>query len=88
MAEPFVPVFSRERQGRWLAPFRLGAGAVVWPTTPGGSACSASRRSPVRRLSVDAEKLLDKPIIADPVRTEAVVIVVTAEPGDPSPPAT
>jgi hypothetical protein len=80
LAEPFVPVFSRERQGRWLAPSRLGSGAVVLADDAGRVRLLSHPETPVSRLVVEVEKLLDKRIIADPIATPAAVLVVTEGP--------
>ena len=78
-AEPFVPVYSRERRGRWLAPARLDAGAVVLVNDVGRVRRLSLKQDPAARLVVDSEKMLDKPIIADPAATSEAVIVATAD---------
>ena len=78
-AEPLVPVFDRDRRGRWLAPVRLDAESVVLADDAGRVRRLALKAAPVPRLVVDAETTLDKPIIADPASTGGAVIVATAD---------
>jgi outer membrane protein assembly factor BamB len=79
IAEPLVPVFSRDRQGHWRTPFRLGEAAVVLADDAGRVRIVGHQEKPVSRLTIDVEKALDKPIIADPIGTGGAVLVVTAD---------
>ena len=78
-AEPLVPVFDRDRRGRWLAPFRLDSSSVILADDAGRVRRLGLKKEPVPRLVVEAETLLDKRIIADPASTGEAVIVATAD---------
>ncbi len=78
-AEPLVPVFDRDRRGRWLAPVRLDAGSVILADDAGRVRRLALKPGPVPRLVVEAETVLDKGIVADPASTGGAVIVATAD---------
>ncbi len=78
-AEPLVPVFNRERRGRWKAPVKLDASTVVLADDAGRVRLLSLQEKPVPRLIVEAEKLLDQGIIADPASTGGAVIVATAD---------
>ena len=54
-AEPLVPVFDRDRRGRWLAPAGSMERASSWPTTRGACAGWRLKPEPVPRLVVEAE---------------------------------
>ena len=78
-AEPLVPVYNRERRGRWLAPVRLNPMTVVLADDAGRVRLLSLQQKPVPRLVVETEKLLDKGIVADPATTGGAVIVATAD---------
>ena len=78
-AEPLVPVYNRERRGRWRAPVQLNAMTVVLADDAGRVRRLSLQQKPVPRLVVEAEKLLEKGIIADPATTGGAVIVATAD---------
>ncbi len=78
-AEPLVPIFNRERRGRWKAPVPLNSTTVVLADDAGRVRLLSLRQKPVPRLVVEAEKLLDKAIIADPAATAGAVVVATAD---------
>jgi outer membrane protein assembly factor BamB len=78
-AEPFVPQFDRDHQGKWLAPARLDQNTVVLADEVGRVRRLALRTTPVPRLVSDAEVTLDQPIIADPATTADAVLVATAD---------
>jgi len=78
-AEPLVPVYNRERRGRWRAPVQLNATTVVLADDAGRVRLLSLRQKPVPRLVVEAEKLLEKGIVADPATTGGAVIVATAD---------
>jgi outer membrane protein assembly factor BamB len=78
-AEPLVPVFNRDRRGRWRAPARLDPSALVLADDSGRVRRLALKTEPVPRLGVEAEALLDKAIIADPASTGGAVIVATSD---------
>jgi hypothetical protein len=79
MAEPLVPVFNRERRGRWLSPVGLDATTFVLADDTGKVRRLALKQEPVPRLAVEVERLLDKSIIADPAAVSEAVILVTAD---------
>ena len=68
-AEPLVPVYNRERRGRWRAPVQLNAMTVVLADDAGRVRLLSLQQKPVPRLVVEAEKLLEKGIVADPATT-------------------
>jgi outer membrane protein assembly factor BamB len=78
-AEPFVPIFDRERRGRWLAPVHLDGDAVVLTDDAGRVRRLVLKTTPIPRLVVEAERLLEEPIVADPAATSAAVILLTAD---------
>ena len=78
-AEPFVPNFDRDRQGTWLAPTLLDPENVVLADGVGRVARIALKKTPVPRLSDEAETTLDQRIIANPASTGGAVIVATAD---------
>jgi outer membrane protein assembly factor BamB len=78
-AEPLVPVYNRERRGRWRAPVRLNAMTVVLADDAGRVRLLSLQQKPVPRLVVEAEKLLEKGIVADPATTGGAVILATAD---------
>jgi outer membrane protein assembly factor BamB len=78
-AEPFVPVFERDHRGKWLAPARLDQSAVVLADQAGRVRRLALKQEPVPRLAIEAQTLLDKPIVADPASTGGAVVVATAD---------
>ncbi len=78
-AEPLVPVYSRERKGNWRTPIALDPATVVLADDAGRVRRLALQDKPVPRLTVEAEKLLDKGLIADPAATGGSVVVVTAD---------
>ncbi|MGC8638318.1 MAG: PQQ-binding-like beta-propeller repeat protein [Isosphaeraceae bacterium] len=78
-AEPLVPVFDRDRRGRWRAPVRLDAPGVILADDAGRVRRLSLRKEPVPRLAVEAETLLNQRIIADPAATGQAVIVATAD---------
>ena len=88
-AEPLVPVFNRERRGHWRAPVQLNAMTVVLADDAGRVRLLSLQQKPIPRLVVEAEKLLEKGIIADPAttggtdpaKTGRAVIVATADQG-------
>ncbi len=78
-AEPFVPRFDRDRQGTWFSPARLDEDSLVLADDGGRLVRVALKASPVPRLVVEAERVLDQPIIAAPASTGNAVIVATAD---------
>jgi hypothetical protein len=78
-AEPLVPAFSRERRGRWLAPVPVGTSTVALADEAGKARLLMQRREPIPRLEVEAEKQLEKGIIADPSATAQAVILATSD---------
>jgi hypothetical protein len=78
-AEPLVPVYNRERRGRWRAPVRLNATTVILADDAGRVRLLSLQQKPVPRLVVEAEKLLDNGLIADPATTGGALIVITAD---------
>ncbi len=78
-AEPLVPVFDRDRRGRWRTPVRLDESTTILADEAGRLLRLSLKKNPVPRLVVEAETLLDKAIIADPAATSQAVIVVTAD---------
>lgn len=78
-AEPLVPVFDRDRKGRWRAPVHLDAANVILADDAGRVRKLSLKNEPAPRLSVEAETLLDKRIVADPAATAGAVVVATAD---------
>jgi outer membrane protein assembly factor BamB len=78
-AEPLVPVFNRDRRGRWRSPVHLDAASIILADDTGHVSRLGLKSEPVPHLAVEAETLLDKALIADPAATAGAVIVVTAE---------
>jgi outer membrane protein assembly factor BamB len=78
-AEPLVPVFDRDRRGRWRTPVRLDLNTAILADEAGRLRRLCLKKDPVPRLAVEAETLLDKAIIVDPVATSQAVIAVTAD---------
>jgi hypothetical protein len=78
-AEPFVPVYSRDLRGRWLAPARLDRAAAVLADDVGRVRRLVLKQDPGARLVAEPELTLDKPIIADPAATGEAVIVATID---------
>ncbi len=76
-AEPLVPEFDRERQGRWLAPFGFDADTVFLTDDGGKVRKLGLKTQPGRRLVVEAETLLDRKVIADPACTASALILAT-----------
>jgi hypothetical protein len=79
-AEPLVPVYDRDRRGRWHRPVRLDPSTVVLADDAGRVRRIALKREPVPRLMmIEPEALLQKGIVADPAVTGDAVIVATAD---------
>ena len=78
-AEPFVPKFDRDRQGTWFSPVRLDKDTVVLADDVGRVIRLKLEMEPVARLVGEAERLLDRRIIAGPASTGNAVIVATAD---------
>jgi len=78
-AEPLVPEFDREHNGRWLAPRRLDADSVFLVDDAGKARRIGLETSPGRRLIVEAETTLDQHIIADPAAAESALVLATAD---------
>lgn len=78
-AEPLVPVYDRDRRGRWLAPALVDDSAVILADDTGRIRRLGLKSEGVPRLNVEFERALDRGIIADPVSTGEAVIVVTAD---------
>jgi hypothetical protein len=78
-AEPFVPVYERDRRGRWRSPVRLDPTTVVLADDAGRVRRLVLEQSPVPRLTVQAAPVLDRTIISDPAATTAAVIVATSD---------
>jgi outer membrane protein assembly factor BamB len=79
IAEPYVPDFSRDRQGRWRAPSWLSVGAVILADDAGRVRILGRLEKPIARLTVEVEKGLDKAIVADPIGIGDALLVVTAD---------
>ena len=78
-AEPLVPAFDRDRRGRWLAPVRIDEMSVVLADDTGRVRRLSLKPGPAPRLVVEAERPLDKGIVADPASTGGAVIAATAD---------
>ncbi len=78
-AEPFVPKFDRDRQGTWFSPARLDKDTVVLADDVGRLIRLELRTAPISRLVGEAERVLDRRIIAAPASTGNAVIVATAD---------
>ncbi|WP_165219306.1 outer membrane protein assembly factor BamB family protein [Aquisphaera insulae] len=78
-AEPFVPVYDRDRRGRWLAPAPIDATSAILADDIGRVRRLVLRADPSPRLVAEAETLLDRGIVAEPAATEGAAVVVTAD---------
>jgi hypothetical protein len=78
-AEPFVPVYNRERPGRWRAPVQLDAATVALADDAGRVRLLSLRQKPAPRLVVEAEKQLERGIVADPVPIDRALFIATAD---------
>jgi outer membrane protein assembly factor BamB len=78
-AEPYVPKFDRDRQGKWRAPALIDQETVVLADDDGRVHRVALKTSPVAHLVGEAQASLGQRVISDPVSTGGAVIVVTAE---------
>ncbi|QEH33879.1 outer membrane biogenesis protein BamB [Aquisphaera giovannonii] len=78
-AEPFVPVYDRDRRGRWLAPAPIDATTAILADDTGRVRRLALKAEPAPRLVVEAESLLDRGIVSDPAVTEGAAIVATSD---------
>jgi hypothetical protein len=78
-AEPFVPPFDRARPTHWRSPVRLDATAVALADQAGRIRRLVLHKDPRPRLVVEAERVLDQPLLADPISTGTAVVVVTAD---------
>jgi outer membrane protein assembly factor BamB len=78
-AEPLVPIYDKDRRGAWLSPVRIGDSSVILADDSGKIRRLGLKQGPVTRLSVEAETILDKGIVAGPATTGDAVIVVTAD---------
>jgi outer membrane protein assembly factor BamB len=79
LAEPFVPVFDRDRRQEWLAPARIDEENVAVADASGRLRRIALRKEPVPRLVSEAEVLLDERPTTPPVATSQAVVIVTAD---------
>ncbi|MHB1559027.1 MAG: outer membrane protein assembly factor BamB family protein [Isosphaeraceae bacterium] len=79
MAEPFVPKFDRDHQGSWLAPVLLDPETLILADNVGRVRRLVLKTMPVPRLVAEAERTLDKGIVADPATTGGSVLVATAD---------
>jgi outer membrane protein assembly factor BamB len=77
-AEPLVPVFDRDRRGKWMAPLLLDADSAILVDDSGRVRRLRLQKEPVPRL-IDKEVSLDKRIIADPATSGEAVIVATSD---------
>jgi outer membrane protein assembly factor BamB len=78
-AEPLVPVYDRDRRGAWLSPVKADASAVILADESGKVRRLGLKQGPVPRLNVEAEIVLDRPIVAGPTATGQAVMVITAD---------
>ncbi len=78
-AEPFVPKFDRDHQGKWLAPAVIDRESIVLADDNGRVHRVAHKTTPVPRLVGEAQTMLKQRIIANPVSTGGAVIVVTVD---------
>jgi outer membrane protein assembly factor BamB len=78
-AEPFVPKFDRDRQGKWRAPAVVDGQTVVLADDGGRVHRVTLKATPVAHLVGEAQATLGQHIVADPVSTSGAVIVVTAD---------
>lgn len=79
MAEPFVPKFDRDHQGSWMAPVLLDPETVILADNVGRVRRLVLKTTPVPKLVAEAERTLDKEIVADPATTGGAVLVATAD---------
>ncbi len=78
-AEPFVPKFDRDRQGKWLGASVLDASSAIVADEVGRVYRLAVRTTPVPRLVAEAERTLDSRIIADPLAIGSAVLLATED---------
>ena len=78
-AEPLVPPFDRDHQGRWLAPCRTDDDVVFLAEESGRVRRVGLKPSPAPRMVVETETLLDQGIIADPACNDAAVVTATVD---------
>jgi hypothetical protein len=78
-AEPFVPRFDRDHQGKWWTPALLDPAAVCLADDGGRLHRLAKKTAPVAQLVSEAQASLGQRILADPVTAGGAVIVVTAD---------
>jgi outer membrane protein assembly factor BamB len=78
-AEPYVPKFDRDHQGRWKMPARVDHDSVVFADDVGRVVRATLKTAPVPRLVAEAERVLEERIIADPASTGRAVIIATAD---------
>ena len=74
-----MPKFDRDRQGTWFSPARLDNDTVVLADDVGRVIRLELKTAPVARLVGEAERVLDRRIIAAPASTGNAVIVATAD---------
>jgi outer membrane protein assembly factor BamB len=78
-AEPFVPKFDRDHQGKWRAPALLDRQTVLLADDDGRLYRIALKTTPVSQLVAEANSTLGQRILAGPVSTGGAVIVVTSD---------
>ena len=78
-AEPLVPVFDRDRRGRWRAPVLLDPNSVILADDTGRVRRLSIKKEPVPRLTIDAETSLDKGLSAEIACTPSAVILATTD---------